>query len=117
MIHLTAAAIDKVKNAIETERERLPSGGLRLFILGNCSGVRPGLALDEAAPRDVVFEQEGVKLIVDPRSLELLQDAVIDYRENALGEGFSIETAHPLPACACGRPCEARVVEDNDRAS
>jgi iron-sulfur cluster assembly protein len=75
------------------------------------------LALDEVGDGDVVFEQEGVKLIVDPRSLDLLRGAVIDYRKDGLGEGFSIETAQPLPACACGRPCEQSTADETDEAS
>jgi iron-sulfur cluster assembly accessory protein len=117
MIHLTIAAIERIRSALEAERERLPSGGLRVFIQGSCSGVRPALALDEAEIDDVVFEQAGVKLIVDPRSLSLLRGAVIDYRKDEREEGFSIQTAQPLPACACGRPCDKRTDGVSDSAS
>ena len=112
MINLTAAAVARVKIALEKEQDRLPTGGLRVFLQGSCSGLLPGLALDQSESGDVVFEQEGIKLIVDPRSLDLLQDAVIDYRNDAHGEGFSIETPHPLPACACGHPCDKSTVDE-----
>jgi iron-sulfur cluster assembly accessory protein len=98
--------------ALEQERERLPEGGLRLFLMGGCSGVRPGLALDEPQESDTIFEQEGLKLIIDPGSIKYLQNAMIDYSEDENGGGFSIDAQGPLPSCGCGRPCGQESAND-----
>jgi iron-sulfur cluster assembly accessory protein len=103
MISLTAAAIDKVKSYLEQERESLPQGGLRVFVQpGGCSGARYGLVLDEASEGDQVFDSGGVKVIVDPTSLEHLRSAEIDFQEDPVGGGFAVKNPNAAPSCGCG---------------
>jgi iron-sulfur cluster assembly protein len=102
MIQLTATAVGKVREVLDQEKANLPAGGLRVFVQGGgCSGFRYGLALDEAAEGDQVFDQDGVKLIVDPMSLQHLDGAEIDYREDGDGGGFAINNPNSAPGCSC----------------
>jgi iron-sulfur cluster assembly accessory protein len=104
MISLTAAAVDKVKGFLEQEKAGLPQGGLRIYIQGGgCSGPRYGLALDEAGADDRVFDNNGIKVIVDPMSLEYLDGSEVDYRDDPGGGGFAVNNPNAVAAgCGCG---------------
>ena len=102
MISLTSAAVDKVKSYLEQERESLPQGGLRVYVQpGGCSGARYGLVLDEASEGDQVFDSGGVRVIVDPTSLEHLRGAEIDFKEDLTGSGFAVKSPNAAPSCGC----------------
>lgn len=102
MISLTAVALEKVKGLLAQESESLPQGGLRIYVQGGgCSGVRYGLVLDEAGEGDRVFEQDGLKVIVDSASLDQLAGAEVDFREDLMGGGFSVTNPNAA-ACSCG---------------
>jgi iron-sulfur cluster assembly accessory protein len=108
MISLTSAAIDKVKGYLEQERENLPQGGLRVYVQpGGCSGLRYGLVLDEASDGDQVFDSGGVKVIVDPLSLEQLRGAEIDFKDDPAGGGFAVKNPNVAPACGCGHSSDS----------
>lgn len=65
---------------------------LRVFVRGRtCSGYAYGLALDESAGADdAVFEQGGVRVAIDPLSLQFTDGARIDYVETPDGSGFVV---------------------------
>ena len=103
MIDFTTAAADKVKGLLEKEKEGLPGGGLRIFVQGGgCSGFRYGMALDEATEDDEVFEQNGIKVIVDTMSLRYLDGAEVDYKEDLMGGGFAVNNPNAVTTCGCG---------------
>jgi iron-sulfur cluster assembly accessory protein len=103
MISLTPVALEKVKGLLAQERESLPEGGLRIYVQGGgCSGLRYGLVLDEAAEGDRIFEQDGLKVIVDPSSLDHLAGAEVDFKEDLMGGGFSVNNPNAAAAsCGC----------------
>ncbi len=106
MISLTPSAVDKVKGYLDQEKAKLPQGGLRVYVQsGGCCGVRYGLALDEASEGDQVFETDGIRVIVDPTSLELLRGAEIDFKDDPKGGGFAVKNPNTTPACDCGGRC------------
>ena len=99
---MSSGAAAKVR-AILAERN-LPAHGLRVFVAGGgCSGMQYGMAL-EGQPRefDTVIETDGVKMFVDPTSLNFLMGATIDYVDNLMGGGFRVDNPNAVSTCGCG---------------
>ncbi len=98
----TDSAAAKVKQLItDEENEQLM---LRVFISGGgCSGFQYGFTFDEAITEgDTVVEKEGVKLLIDPMSVQYLTGAEIDYSENLEGAQFVIRNPNAQTTCGCG---------------
>lgn len=77
---------------------------LRLSVEGGgCSGFQYKFGLDEAAEADdLIVEQNGVTLLVDPMSLELVAGSVVDYVESLGGAAFRVENPQAASGCGCG---------------
>jgi len=78
---------------------------LRVWVAGGgCSGLQYGMALDDNAPEedDRVFEQNGVKIVVDSLSLGYMEGSTVDYVDDVLGGGFKIENPNATSSCGCG---------------
>ncbi|MER3601113.1 MAG: iron-sulfur cluster insertion protein ErpA [Nitrososphaerota archaeon] len=103
LIALTPLAAQKVKEFMAKE-----ANGAELYLRvyvsgGGCAGLTYGMALEEKPEEDdLVFEEQGVKLVVDPVSLGYLKGAEIDYVESLMGSGFRIENPNVRHTCACG---------------
>ncbi len=114
-ITLTSAAAQAVSK-IMTER-KLEGYALRIFLAEGscCSAVNFGMALDNnIAAEDRAFESAGVKLVVDPVSLDYLEGAKIDFLNDPVrGAGFLVDSPsahvhderHGEGTCACGGSC------------
>ena len=82
--------------------------GLRLGVrLGvkttGCSGLAYQLEyVDEIKPEDLVFEDLGVKVLVDPKSLAYLQGTQLDFVKEGLNEGFRFNNPNERDRCGCG---------------
>jgi iron-sulfur cluster assembly protein len=78
--------------------------GVRLGVkTTGCSGLAYKLEyVDELAPEDVVFEDRGVKVLVDPKSLQFLDGTVLDYAREGLNEGFKFSNPNVKDECGCG---------------
>jgi iron-sulfur cluster assembly protein len=103
MITLTPAAAQEVKRLIEKEQK--PNLGLRVGVKGGgCSGMTYILAVEEAAPKqyDTVFEQEGLKVLVDAKSHLYLDGMTIDYKNGLVGGGFEFHNPLAKKSCGCG---------------
>lgn len=108
MINITTAAVEKVKAVLSQEKESMPDGGLRIYVQGGgCSGFSYGMVLDEVSEGDEVFEQAGVKVIVDPMSMKYLENAEVDYKEDLMGGGFAIKNPNATSTCGCGHSFQA----------
>lgn len=79
--------------------------GLRVGVKrGGCSGYSYLMDFEQApASDDVVFEKNGLKYFVDPKSIEMLNGCVIDYVESLQGAGFKIENPNAHGGCGCGK--------------
>ena len=77
---------------------------LRVFISGGgCSGFQYGFTFDEnVAEGDTVIENAGVKLLIDPMSVQYLAGAEIDYSESLEGAQFVIRNPNAATTCGCG---------------
>ena len=102
MINITDKAAEKAK--ILLQERGVEGGALRVFVAGGgCSGYQYGMTLaQEAEEDDLVLEQSGVRLVVDPESAPLLTGAEIDYVEDVMKSGFTIFNPNAVRSCACG---------------
>jgi len=77
---------------------------LRLSVEGGgCSGFQYRFGLDEAVDaEDLSVEQDGVTLVVDPMSLDLVRGGTVDYVENLGGAAFKVENPNATAGCGCG---------------
>ena len=98
----TDSAATKVKQLIEEEGN--PELKLRVFVTGGgCSGFQYGFTFDEATNEDdTTLQKAGVTLLIDPRSLQYLVGAEIDYQENLEGAQFVIKNPNASSTCGCG---------------
>jgi iron-sulfur cluster insertion protein len=70
---------------------------------GGCSGFQYGFSFDDARQDgDVVFERDGVQVVVDDTSLDLLNGAEIDFVEDMMGAAFQIKNPNAASSCGCG---------------
>ncbi|RTL27521.1 MAG: iron-sulfur cluster assembly protein IscA [Burkholderiales bacterium] len=78
--------------------------GLRLAVkTSGCSGLSYALEFaDEAAPEDVTFETQGLKLLVDAKSLPFLDGTQLDFVKEGLNEGFKFNNPNSKAECGCG---------------
>jgi iron-sulfur cluster assembly protein len=100
-ITLTSAAADRVKRFLE---QRGKGVGLRLGVkTTGCSGMAYVLEFaDTVEADDRVFEEQGVKVIVDPKSLAYLDGTELDYTREGLNEGFQFNNPNVKDLCGCG---------------
>src|ERR1700730_4330464 len=98
----TDAAARKVGDLIRGEGN--PKLMLRVFVQGGgCSGLQYGFEFDEQTQDgDTCIENLGVKLLVDPMSVQYLSGAEIDYREALEGARFVIRNPNATTTCGCG---------------
>jgi iron-sulfur cluster insertion protein len=70
---------------------------------GGCSGFQYGFSFDDSRQDgDVVFERDGVEVIIDDTSLDLLNGAEIDFVEDMMGASFQIKNPNAASSCGCG---------------
>lgn len=98
----TRSAATKVRELITEEGD--DSLMLRVYISGGgCSGFQYGFTFDNSvADGDAVVETEGVRLLVDPMSVQYLTGAEIDYSEGLEGAQFVIRNPNASTTCGCG---------------
>jgi len=98
----TDAAARKVADLIRGEGN--PRLMLRVFVQGGgCSGLQYGFEFDETEQEgDTCIVNQGVKLLVDPMSVQYLAGAEIDYREGLDGAQFVIRNPNATTTCGCG---------------
>lgn len=101
-LNFSNAAALKVKELIDEEGDA--SLMLRVFISGGgCSGFQYGFTFDQAEGEgDTVVENQGVKLLIDPMSIQYLSGAEIDYTEGLEGAQFVIRNPNATTTCGCG---------------
>src|SRR5260221_11500936 len=101
-------AIELTSNAVRTIRrtmEQQNMAGLRLGVQGGgCSGLNYVVRFEQRppSPKDNIFEREGAKVFVDPKSLKFLDGMVLDYHETLMERGFRFENPNATKSCGCG---------------
>ena len=103
MITLSASAVQEVRRLMTQDNK--PNLGLRLGVKGGgCSGLSYFMGLEEATskPHDTVFEQDGVKVLVDAKSHLYLDGTTIDFKSGLMGGGFEFNNPLATKSCGCG---------------
>ena len=100
-ISLTPAAAERVKTFIASRGKGL---GLRLGVRKTgCSGFAYVVNYaDDSAASDLVFEDQGVKVFVDPDSLPLINGTTVDFVKQGLNEAFRFHNPNTKGECGCG---------------
>jgi iron-sulfur cluster insertion protein len=85
-------------------QENVDSAFLRIAVSGGgCSGFQYGFSFDDQRnDDDVLFEKDGVAVIVDEVSLALLNGAEVDFVEDLMGASFQIRNPNAASSCGCG---------------
>ncbi len=86
------------------EREGRPDAYLRLRVTaGGCSGFSYNLSIEETrAEDDLVVEGHGVRVLVDPRSVPIVEGSTLDFSDALLGGGLKVRNPNAVHECACG---------------
>ena len=99
-IALTEPAAQRIAALLAAEA---PGAVFRISVEGGgCSGFQYDIRLDDPAADDLVLEQNGQKVLVDPVSLPFLANAVVDFTEELIGARFVIENPNASSSCGCG---------------
>ena len=101
-IVLTASAARRI--AVLKTKEDAEKSRLRIAVSGGgCSGFQYGLSFDaQRNADDFVFEHDGVEVVVDDVSLDLLNGAEVDFVEDLMGASFRINNPNAASSCGCG---------------
>ncbi|MCH7537365.1 MAG: iron-sulfur cluster assembly protein IscA [Proteobacteria bacterium] len=100
-ITLTDSAAERVRSYLERRGKGI---GLRLGVtLTGCSGYSYVINYaDKVEDSDLVFEDKGIKVIVDPDALKLIDGTEVDFVKNGLNEAFSFRNPNISGECGCG---------------
>ena len=113
MITLTEKGAEKVHEFLASQGSEVETAGLRVGVRrGGCSSFQYALAFDQERDGDVVFEDRGIRLLVDKPSLPYVHGSVIDYVDEMQGAGFKVDNPNVVAACGCGS--SFRVAEEEE---
>jgi len=102
MISLSPQALEHVKQLMQQEQQA--GAALRVGVKGGgCSGLSYVMGFETTVrEQDQVFEQDGVKIVVDPKSLLYLDGTFIEYQGGLGGQGFAFKNPNAKSSCGCG---------------
>ena len=101
-IIVTVKAAEKLREVMRDDNKDPEKDALRIFVQGGgCSGFQYGLMLNEEDnPNDVHLESNGIKIVIDPISINYIKGAEVDFIED--NGGFSIKNPNAKSTCGCG---------------
>jgi iron-sulfur cluster assembly protein len=102
MIDISEVAAEKIKELMAADD--MSNAYLRLGVkTGGCSGFTYGMGIDEEVTEaDDTLEMNGLKVVMEKDSIKYLRGLQIDYKESAMGGGFTIENPNASATCGCG---------------
>ena len=103
-IQVTQRALGRIRAAMAKENVSPEQGGLRLGVSGGgCSGLSYQIRFDtKPRERDRVYEFEGVRVFVDPKSFIYLAGMVLDWEDSLMKQGFNFVNPNSSKSCGCG---------------
>ena len=103
-LQLTERAIKRIRLAMAKEGVSPEEGGLRLGVMGGgCSGLSYSIKFDtRPRERDRIYEFDGVRVFVDPKSFLYLHGMTLDYEETLMRQGFNFINPNSTRSCGCG---------------
>jgi len=102
IVRLTPKAIEMAKRALT--KRGTPDASLRLGVRGGgCSGVSYAIEFsDKVRSRDNVYDFDGLRVVVDPKSLVYLRGSALDYEVQMMQHGFKFVNPNEKTSCGCG---------------
>ncbi|MGQ0507040.1 MAG: HesB/IscA family protein [Myxococcaceae bacterium] len=99
---ITDAAVVRLRALLE-ERQT-PAAGLRIAVKGGgCSGLAYSIEwAEQPRERDKIFEKEGVRVFVDPKSFLYVMGSELHFEQGLLSSGFKLQNPNVKTACGCG---------------
>jgi iron-sulfur cluster assembly accessory protein len=102
-VTFTEQGATKVREFLESQGADISTAGLRVGVRGGgCSGFQYQLAFDDQHDGDAVFEDHGLRILVDGPSLPYVDGSQIDYVDSLQGAGFQVNNPNVVAACGCG---------------
>lgn len=102
LINITNKALAQIKVISETENTD-GTKGLRLAVTGGgCSGLSYKIEFSAPKDKDNVLEFNGIKVLIDPKSVIYLKGIVLDYKDGLNGKGFVFDNPNAKNTCGCG---------------
>ena len=103
-LQVTERAIARIRTAMAKEGVSPTEGGLRLGVTGGgCSGLSYAIKFDtQPRERDRIYEFDGVRVFVDPKSFLYLHGMTLDYEETLMRQGFNFVNPNSTRSCGCG---------------
>jgi len=101
-VSLTEKAANKVKMLIEKEKKE--GYGLRIGVTpGGCASYMYEIKLEKSQKEDdIIIEEKGVKVFIDPLSADFLKGSTVDYVEALQNSGFKVSNPNVKRTCGCG---------------
>ena len=101
MLTITESAAEQVKEMMAEEEG---AAYLRVGVQGGgCSGLSYGMGFDtDKHDDDTLLDVEGLKVLVDNESVSMLEGTKIDFKQNMMGGGFTIDNPNAIANCGCG---------------
>ena len=103
-LQVTDRAVKKIRSAMAKEGIAPEEGGLRLGVMGGgCSGFSYSIKFDtQPRERDRIYDFDGVRVFVDPKSFLYLHGMTLDYEETLMRQGFNFINPNSSRSCGCG---------------
>lgn len=103
-VFFTDTAREKLVELIDEQRAAGKEAHLRIMVQGGgCAGFSYGMFFDnQERPGDHVSEVDGVKVLMDDETLEMVAGSQVDYVDSLLGRGFTVKNPNAASTCGCG---------------
>jgi iron-sulfur cluster assembly protein len=103
-LQVTERAVKRIRVAMAKEGVSPEEGGLRLGVMGGgCSGLSYSIKFDtRPRERDRIYDFDGVRVFVDPKSFLYLHGMTLDYEETLMRQGFNFINPNSSRSCGCG---------------
>ena len=106
VVGLAPRAIEECRSLLSLSENT--GKNFRIYVeQGGCSGMQYGMVFDEKRDGDLVAEQNGFSVLVDPISAPYLRGTVVDFSDALVGGGFKISNPNAKQSCGCGKSFEA----------
>ena len=102
IVSLTEKAASKVKLILKKENKE--GHGLRVGVVpGGCSSYMYEISFEKQEKKDdVVLEEKGIKIFINPKSIEFMKGSTVDYMDTLTNAGFKINNPNVKTTCGCG---------------